>query len=269
MSADSISRLIEGRHHPLVKELRGIVRSGDLRLDDVILLETTRLIEDALRSGIFIPQIFLRTGAGARARDLLRLLPSDTEVIEIANAAFDSIGSTEASQGVFALAEVRQWSESDLFASAHSLILVAAGIQDPGNLGSMIRSAEAFGATGVLMTRGTVSPYNAKVIRASAGSLLRLPLLSNVSNQEAANILSRHNVTLLSAVTEKGTPLSELSLKGSVAIAIGSEGSGLPPEIAASGHPFTIPISARVESLNAAAAATIVLYEVARQRSMQ
>ena len=145
-------------------------------------------------------------------------------------------------------------------------MLVIAGVQDPGNLGTILRSAEAFGAGGVLLGEGTVSPFNPKVVRASAGSVFRLPL-ARAKLSEALERMKEHGLRLVATASHKGTPLDQAKLSGPLAIFIGSEGAGLSRDLIKEwmrSWPFRKP--PQVESLNAGVAASIVLYEVARQK---
>ena len=243
-----------------------MARSRELFSDGVVLLETARLIEDALCSGIRLEAVFVRRGAVTRVDSFLRELSPATTIYEIPSALFQSLATTETSQGVLALAELRRWREVDLFPAGAALVLIAAGLQDPGNLGAMIRAAEAFGATGVMLTRGTVSPYNAKAIRAMAGALLRMPILREMTAPGVQALLSRYQVPLFAAVVQGGTPISAIRWKGPAAVAIGSEGSGVCRELAEAAAKITVPMRPPADSLNAAAAAAVVLYEIARQR---
>jgi TrmH family RNA methyltransferase len=152
---------------------------------------------------------------------------------------------------------------------SRTLIVVLAGIQDPGNLGTILRSAEAFGATGAICLPGTVSPWNPKAMRASAGSVFRLPLIST-SESECFQRLREAGVQTLAAMAHDAQPLSEVDLDEPVALVIGAEGSGLSPDQAAQCNArITIPCPGPVESLNAAVAASILLFEASRQRAFQ
>ena len=145
-------------------------------------------------------------------------------------------------------------------------LLAIAGVQDPGNLGTILRSAEAFGAGGVLLGEGTVSPFNSKVVRASAGSVFRLPI-TKTKLLEMLPQLRAHGLRLIATSSHKGTPLPAATLTGPLAIFIGSEGAGLSRDVLAGmDEVVAIPHTPRVESLNAGVAASIVLYEAARQR---
>ena len=269
MVSQSSPRMIEGRHHPMAKEIRRIVRSGELLSNGMILLETVRLVEDALNDGVGIPEIFISRDAGDRARGLLEQLSPDTELYEVASGVFESFASVQNNQGIVAFAEAPRWREEDLFASQSAIVLVLAGVQDPGNLGAILRSAEAFAASGIILTEGTVSPYNAKVVRAAAGALLRIPLLYNLTFIDTIKLLAHRRVRLLAGVVEGGTRPSAIDFTAPVAVAVGSEGAGLPKELMAASQAFTIPISSKVESLNVAAATAVILYEIARQRNCE
>jgi len=149
-------------------------------------------------------------------------------------------------------------------------IVVVVGLQDPGNLGTILRSAEAFGSAGVVLGEGTVSAFNSKVIRASAGSIFRLPIVVTKSAggmEKICATMRSAEVRLIATSSHKGTELDQTKLTGPVAIFVGSEGSGLGRELLAQiDELITIPHAAQVESLNAGVAGSIVLYEAARQR---
>src|SRR5208282_4849795 len=152
------------------------------------------------------------------------------------------------------------------FSPPPALLVVAAGLQDPGNLGTIARSAEAFGVTGLLLGERTVSPWNWKAVRASAGSLFRLPTLKMELAKALAEIKSR-GVRVLATSSHKGTLIAEADLRGPVALLIGSEGTGVAKDLLTQADEVVaIPQSPRVESLNAGIAASIILYEAARQR---
>jgi TrmH family RNA methyltransferase len=145
-------------------------------------------------------------------------------------------------------------------------LIVAAGLQDPGNLGTILRSAEAFGAAGIFLTEGTVSPYNSKVLRGSAGSILRLPVV-RITSAELIPLLRAQGARLLATSSHRGTPLPKISWTLPLAIFIGNEGAGLSSDLTSQmDETLMIPQAAHVESLNAGVAASIVLYEATRNR---
>jgi TrmH family RNA methyltransferase len=195
---------------------------------------------------------------------------------------FASVAGTETPQGVAALFEQPAWEFDDVVRGAAGvdgafrgdavLVLVMAAVQDPGNVGTIVRSAEAFGATGVVSTRGSADPWSPKALRASAGSGLRFPVLRGMAIPVLLAQLRVAEVKIVAAsshaaaVSGAGADAAA-DLRGAVAIFIGNEGAGLPAAIEhAADARIWIPMSAGVESLNAGVAASVVLYEAARQR---
>jgi TrmH family RNA methyltransferase len=180
----------------------------------------------------------------------------------VAEDVFLSATATEHPQGIAALVHAPAFT---LQAMLHGtpLVVIAAGLQDPGNLGTLVRSAEAFGATGMILLPGTVSLSNPKTLRASSGSAFRLPVIAMPAD-DAFAALREAGVQIVAAVARDG---GEPDLRQPVALLIGNEGSGLPEEwVAAADARVTIPCPGAVESLNAAVAGSILLYDAMRQR---
>jgi TrmH family RNA methyltransferase len=234
-------------------------------------IEGPNLIEEALRAGLRLACVFVAEGA----EGLLEVLPlpPQTEILLLPKALLDSALTTEAPQPVAALIAPPDWSWARLLGGHRKsapLLLVLAGLQDPGNLGAILRSGEAFGCSGVLSLPGTVSAWNPKAVRASAGSVFRVPLLAATA-EECFDRLRDAGVTILATCTsavEGALPAEEVNFTRPVALIIGNEGSGVPAELAAQADgAVTISCPGPVESLNAAVAASVLLYEVSRQRS--
>lgn len=282
--ATQLSRLraVDSRQNALIKEVRKAFRSGEPTADGYCAIESVKTIEEAIRSGLRLRAVVFSKSAQDRAERLLPQVSSHAETVVVPDDVFQSLAATEAPQGVAALVRIPQYQLSDLLGSHEdplagempsevgtaqgSLFVVVAGLQDPGNLGTIVRSAEAFGAAAVLTTEGTVSAFNAKVIRASAGSMFRLPAVKAVATEIVAGLRAR-GIRLLATSSHKGTALEQTDLRGGVAFFIGNEGAGLPKALAhAMDETVVIPQAAQVESLNAGVAASIVLYEAARQR---
>src|SRR6185369_5703677 len=212
--------------------------------------------------------VFFSEAGNAHANRLLPQIASNVEIMLLPDDVFASAVNTESPQGVAALVKLRPHKFEDLLEQSQStqLLLGVAGIQDPGNLGTIIRSAEAFGVRAVLLGEKTVSHFNPKAVRASAGSLFREPLL-RVKMADAIPLLKAHGMRVLATSSHKGNPLHEADFTGAAMIVVGNEGAGVPQEILSLADELvTIPHSARVESLNAGIAASILLYEAARQR---
>lgn len=269
-------RRIEGRHNPLVKQLRQAFARAELTDSGDCAIEGLRILEEAIRSGLRFSAVFFRESAQDRAERLLPQIGAQIETLLLPDKLFDSLVPSESPQGVAALVRLKEFSLDDVMEKERlraGPIVVLAGLQDPGNLGTILRSAEAFGSAGVVLGEGTVSPFNSKVVRASAGSVFRLPLVhthgksASSKLEEVSEKLRAQGVRLIATSSHKGTPLDQADLKGKTAIYFGNEGAGLPRDLMAKmDELISIPHTSQVESLNAGVAASIVLYEAARQR---
>jgi TrmH family RNA methyltransferase len=283
------SALLTSRDNRWLKEFRMALRGGLPTEDGFVGVEGVRLVEEALRSGCPI-QAVLFSEAGQRHRERLAPLIDRPELsfptLRTTDRLFEGLADTEHPQGVAALVKPRSISFDDLVSTPASacapLLVVLAGVQDPGNVGTILRTAAAFGVTGAVTAAsgisGTASPYSPKALRASAGAALHLPILAGMS---LAILLTQFKVagirTLASSVHEShsASPSADQTLLAPwevdwcqpVALLVGNEGAGLPEEIErAADARIRIPMASGVESLNAAAAAAVVFYEAARQR---
>lgn len=262
-------RPVSSRQNALVKELRKAFARGEPTTDGSLAIEGVRLIEEAVRSGLRFQAIIFSESGRTHASRLLPQISSHAEALLLPDDVFTSAVSTETPQGVAALVKMKTVTLQELAEqiSDNTLIVGVAGLQDPGNLGTVIRSAEAFGARGILIGEKTVSHFNPKVARASAGSLFREPLVS-VKMVQSIQALKQRGVRILATSSHKGTPLPEIDFSGRCMVVIGNEGAGVPAEVqSAADELITIPQSPKVESLNAGIAASIILYEAARQKS--
>jgi TrmH family RNA methyltransferase len=254
-----------------VKELRQAFARGERTEGSDCAIEGLRVVEEAIRSGLKFRAVFFRESAQNIAERLLPQIGSHVETLLIPDKIFDGAVPTETPQGVAALARLRDFSLDDILERLQiGPVMVVVGLQDPGNLGTILRSAEAFGSAGVVLGEGTVSPFNTKVIRASAGSIFRLPVVLAKAAGGTEGVTTKfrdQSVRMIATSSHKGTPLDQARLTGPLAVFIGSEGSGLSRNLMAQVDELVaIPHSPQVESLNAGVAGSIVLYEAARQR---
>jgi TrmH family RNA methyltransferase len=268
-------RIVQSKQNSRLKDLRralahpGRDASGLAGRDSRGLagIEGPNLLEEALRAGLRVPTVFVAQGAEQLLEELA--LPEETEVLLLPRELLNSALATETPQPVAALVEPPTWRWADVLGGANKaapLLVVLAGLQDPGNLGTILRSAEAFGATGVLSLPGTVSEWNPKAVRASAGSVFRMPLLA-VSEKDCFARLRKVGVKIWTTAVHGAEAADRIDWTGAVALVIGNEGNGVPQELAAqTDGAVTIPCPGPVESLNAAAAASVLLYEASRQR---
>jgi len=286
VQSDLPADIIASRDNKWLKRFRAALKGKGPEADaeEEIGVEGPKLIEDAVRSGLAVEALLV---CDAGEKQLERILSAGREseagiprsrILRTTDKLFAGVAGTETPQGVAALFRAPQWDFQDVLrgkASADGayqgeapLVVVIAGVQDPGNVGTILRSAEAFGASGVIAARGTADPWSPKAMRASAGSALRVPLLRGMAIPVVLAQLKMAGVKIFAA-SAKPRPAENVStnLQGPAAIFIGNEGAGLPPEVlkAAEGT-ISIPISGQVDSLNAGVAASVILFEAARQR---
>ena len=260
--------LVTSRTNSRVKQLRAAF-AGHARLSGgLVAIEGENLLREALDSGLPLKTIFLSERVAPPA-----WLPRGVELLVLAEEVFNSAVDTQHPQGIAALLVPPVWKLESVMQAKRDdgrvpVLLVAASLQDPGNLGTLIRSSEAFGANAVLTTAGTVSEWNQKALRASAGSVFRVPVVQVAAEHLVA--LKPQGIRVLAAVAPDSDSDSvfETDLTTACVIMIGNEGAGLPSDLLAlaDGH-ITIPMPGRVESLNAAVAGSLLLYEASRQRT--
>ncbi|MDE3108981.1 MAG: RNA methyltransferase [Acidobacteriota bacterium] len=279
---------ITSRENKWLKLFRAALRGSGPKSGEPIGVEGPKLIEDALRSGLEAEALLISESAERDAEAILRAA-SDTEggvarsrILRTTDKLFRSVAGTDAPQGVAALFRQRSWGLEDVLRGVGEirgvspLASVLAGVQDPGNVGTILRSAEAFGATGAVSTRGTADPWSPKALRASAGAGLRLPVLRGMAIAVLLAQLRIAGVKIYAAGAAAADAASQVDvsdeeeLRGPAAIFVGNEGAGLPAEVKRAAD-ATLAIAMRpiVESLNAAVAASIVLYEAAKQRQSE
>jgi TrmH family RNA methyltransferase len=241
--------------NPLIKDIRRAARRGEATEDGLAIAESPHLLEEAVRSGIPVEATIVSDAAGPAVEALARRLAPGRHTIP--DKLFQELSATENSQGIIALVRVPRHEWRDLL-QASNRVVVLDGIQDPGNAGAIVRSAEAFGLDAVIFGRGSVSPVNPKTLRASAGSLFRIPAVRGGAAERVVESLRSAGLPLFAATAHDGKPLGEVDLSRS-AIVIGSEAHGIGAEYLAAATPVYIPVRG-VESLNAAAAAAVIFY---------
>jgi TrmH family RNA methyltransferase len=264
-------RIVHSKQNARLKELRRALayplRESRREGPGLVGIEGPNLLGEALRARLRIHSVFAAQGL-EHLLEGLNLEP-ETEILLVPTGLLESALTTEAPQPVAALVEAPEWTWGDLLGGGKRvpLIGVLAGLQDPGNLGTILRSAEAFGATGVVSLPGTVSAWNPKAVRASAGSVFRIPLLA-ANAEECFARLRKTGVKIWTTAVRGAESAVALDLTGPTALLIGNEGNGVPAELAAQADgAVTIHCPGPVESLNASVAAAVLLYEASRQRA--
>jgi RNA methyltransferase, TrmH family len=254
---------ISSRQNAVVKRFRAL-HTG--RNDDTVLLDGAHLLEEALSARVPIEvAAFSESVAGsALASEVSR---AGVTTILVSQPVLSAISPVRQPSGVVSIARVRPASFEDALAGDQPLLIVLHEVQDPGNVGAVIRVAEACGATGVITTPGTADPFGWKSMRGSMGSALRVPIAAKQPMSAIATALQRRSISLVATVPRGGTSLPQADLTGPTAILLGAEGAGLPQELLTPAVArLTIPMRPPVESLNVSIAASLILYEAARQR---
>ncbi len=276
---------ITSRHNPLVKRFRRVRAMGERQH---VFLEGVRLIEDAINTGARFESVAFTaelesSERGAALLDSLRRVQCRGALVS--KQVMEAIADTQTPQGVAAIVSRPYLELDNLFSNSPDLLVIADELQDPGNLGTIIRTAEAAGANGLITTRYTVDPFNDKAIRASMGSALRLPVVTGASRADIAARCRHHKIKMISsratpgqaqgiiedaARAERVKLCTEVDMTVPIALIVGREATGIPePGNAEADESVHIPMAEGVESLNVAAATAILLYEAGRQRGFR
>ncbi len=251
--------------NPLLKDVRKAIVRGTLTDDGCAVAESFHLLEEALRSDCRVQAVLAAESVRTAVESHVRRLKG-MRVMVLSDELFARLSSTETSQGVIALVRPPAWKLEQLF-RGRSLVVALDGLQDPGNAGAILRAAEAFGATGVLFLKGAVSPYNPKAMRASAGSVFRLPLVTGFDPELARAAFEQQRLDIYAAMPGARKNLTDIDLTRKCAIIVGSEGHGVSEKLRAGAIDLRIPTTG-VDSLNVAMAAGVILYEARRQRAL-
>jgi TrmH family RNA methyltransferase len=262
----SVKNGVIQRFHTLVKDRK------ERRAQGLAVLEGIRLTEEALQSGVELVQVLVCPSrlSGERAEQLVAALAAaGVPIADVAEAPMDKATDTVTPQGVAALFRPRVWGLADLLARREQGSVVALdGLGDPGNLGTIVRTAEALGAAGLLLGPGTVDPYSPKVVRAAMGSLFRLPLVQVADLAAALAELRAAGLRAYAAEAAGSQASWAADLAAPGVLVIGNEAHGVSPAtLAACDGRVRVPMPGPAESLNAAMAAGLLLYEALRQRS--
>jgi len=258
-------RRISSRQNPIVVRFRAAARRES---DAPMLLDGAHLVREALSATIRIREAAV---AADRIEDpeiaqlIARLADAGVDIVSATAPVMAALSPVRSSSAIVATADPPD--RSAAMFSGQPLLIVASGVQDPGNLGAIVRVAEAGGATGMIAAAGSADPFGWKALRGSMGSALRLPLMV-ISGLPTFDELRRRGLRIIATSPHRGQSLFDADLKGAIALVIGGEGSGLPSDqLSGADQVVTIPMRQPVESLNAAVTAALLVYEARRQRS--
>ena len=258
--------LISSRRNPIVKQFRALAEPSG----ESILLDGAHLLEEALASGTAIEVVAVRGDLadgtlGSLAR---RAEQQGARVVEVTAPVLSAISPVRQPSGIVAIARRAAATLEAALANPPQLVLMLSEVQDPGNVGAIVRAADACGATGVVMSAGCADPFGWKALRGSMGSAFRVPIARRQPLAAAIDMARARGIRLYAAVPRDGTTLSRCDLRGPSAVLLGGEGAGLEGALVArADEPVSIPMRHPVESLNVATAAALITYEAQRQRN--
>ncbi|CCO07265.1 Uncharacterized tRNA/rRNA methyltransferase YsgA [Desulforamulus hydrothermalis Lam5 = DSM 18033] len=264
--------MLTSAQNPKIKYIRKLSQRAFRQKEKKFVVEGIRLVEEALHSD-WRTECFVYTAQAVQsprgAHLLAKASQRGAQLFEVTESIMADLAATETPQGVLAVLWQPDYRLPDLLAAARpSLVVTVDGVQDPGNLGTIIRSADAAGADGVVLLKGTVDLYNPKTLRATMGSLFHLPVVTAADVKVTLDCLAAAGITLVVGDPAGGQPIFQADLTGPLALVVGNEGSGPQPAVYEYRHrKVTIPMPGQAESLNVAIATAIMLYEVVRQRT--
>jgi RNA methyltransferase, TrmH family len=260
---------IASRQNPLVHRFRELARVSDS--SGAALLDGAHLLEEALRSNVQIELVAVADRVAVRNGALVEEAHrAGARILQVPDQILEAMSPVRQPSGVVAIARCQPATVQQILESAPALVLVLAGVQDAGNVGAIIRAAEACGATGIICGEGTADPFGWKALRGAMGSTFRMPVSVRAPISAVVSELRTRHITVLATTPREGVLLGSADLRGPVAIVLGGEGAGLTPELTASADGLlTIPMRPPVESLNVSIAAALILFEASRQRELR
>lgn len=259
-----ILELLQSKDNNIIKEAKKLKEKRFRALSSQFLIEGFRFVEEALKSSFKVSQIFVNENNLNKWQsfNLDKILQNSTKIYIVKEAVFKQLSETENPQGVIAVVDKIKVP----ITMKDGIYVLADRIQDPGNLGTIIRSAHASGAAGIIVTKGTVDVYNEKVLRSTMGSIFNVPVIED-ENLNFTKALKLSNFKLIVSSLENSTDFYNVNLNQNLILAVGNEGSGISKEIySLSDIKVKIPMPGNAESLNAAVAASVMLFEAVRQK---
>ncbi len=261
-------RVVSSRTNPRVTEYRALARAtaGSTR----VLLDGVHLLREARRAGLAIRSAAFTAGALESpdvAHEADALLADGVDVLTVPPAVMNSISPVRSTSGVVAVAELHPVNPNAAFADPAALVVAGVDIQDPGNVGALIRSAEAGGATGVVLAGQSAWPFSWKALRGSMGGAFRLPVIVEPSIDDAIARARKHRLQVVATTARGGRTPFDIDLTRPSMVIVGNEGAGLAESVVRQADQnLTIPMRERVDSLNVAVSAALIVYEAYRQR---
>ncbi|MBP2626091.1 MAG: tRNA/rRNA methyltransferase (SpoU) [Firmicutes bacterium] len=266
-----MTEIITSQHNKFIKLAASLKLKKYRDALGLFTVEGVRLVEEAAHSDWFIETCIYTNEAlqQERVREIITDLESkNCRMIQVSTIIYDKITDTKEPQGIMAIVQKYAYQLSDVLASGKkSFFVILDELRDPGNVGTIIRTAAAAGCTGIILTKGCTDVFANKVVRASMGSIFHVPIFEGLTNSEVISYCRQHEIDILATSLESSNVYFKVNFNKSIAVVFGNEGNGVSYQLLeCSQGRLYIPLLGRVESLNVAASAAVILYEVVRQR---
>lgn len=271
MQKSSPKQPVTSRENKTIKYLHSLSEPKHRKQEGAFLIEGVKMAGEALREPgrvrLFVAAPSLPEGKGRLL--LERAETQSVEIFWISERLMDALSESKTPQPVMAVVSMKEYAEEALVKPGPGLFVIAHELQDPGNLGTIVRTAEAAGAAGVAVTQNTADPYNARAIRASMGSILRMPVVRINDVHDFIGRCKQNGFQTAALALSGSSTHFDLDLRKPTAVIVGQEGGGLPEDIVQRvDYRVRIPMSPTIDSLNVATASAVILYEALRQRTL-
>ena len=265
-----MQEIISSSSNQIIKDAKSLHRKKDRWNKRCFFIEGVRAVEESILSNaeidyILYSEMLFSVKGGKELFDKINLL--DCSVYHISDKLFEEITDTESPQGIFASVNFNFHTVDEALTDKGNFFILLDRVQDPGNMGTIIRTADAFGSNGIIVTNGCVDVFNPKTIRSTMGSIFHVPLLYYNEIDDAIIELKNSGIQIMSTALKSSNYCYNVDFKTDFALVIGNEASGVSENIInASDCLIKIPMQGKAESLNAAIASAVIMYEVLRQR---
>lgn len=259
---------IESSSNKIIKEIRSLNKKKNRIKRGLYFIEGIRIVEDAIKSEEDIEYVLYsdKLFDVQMGKELLDFIDGKYKTYKVNESLFNDVSDTETPQGILAVIKMKNYSIEDIF-TEKDFIIILDRLQDPGNMGTIIRSADALGATGIIISKGSVDVYNQKVLRSTMGSLFHIPIIHVEDIKETILKLKEKDIKIFATTLNESKYCYDVDFKKNIAVIIGNEGNGVGSDIYnLSDENIIIPMIGNSESLNVAMASSIIMYEVLRQR---
>ncbi|WP_026477053.1 23S rRNA (guanosine(2251)-2'-O)-methyltransferase RlmB [Alkaliphilus transvaalensis] len=262
--------MITSDSNPVVKHVAGLKIKKNRIKHKQFVVEGLRFIQEALHHAVSIEYILYSDGLRKikGGEELFEEIEGQYKMYTLSDKLMVKLSDTENPQGIMAVINMPEVSIDQLSSNKNQFLVILDGIQDPGNMGTIIRTAEGAGADAVLLTKGSVDPFNSKTLRATMGAIFHFPVISVENNEELIDYLKKQQIRLIATHLETKNTYNDISYKGNIALLIGNEANGIKDEfLSHADEVIKIPIVGKIESLNASVAAGILIYKALEDRS--